>query len=278
MDGGRYGVQQAQRERDVWRQLQLVLDPELDEPITDLQFVDGVEVVDSEVAVTFRLPTYWCAPNFAFLMAADIREQVSRLDWVGRVDVRLVDHCTSGVINEGVALGRSFDEVFGSEAAGNLDELRSVFRRKAFQARQERLLRQLRASGWSVDAIIRLTISELRHCALMEAEHDRLRARYLEVRCTLGLPSGGDALAITTVDGDVISADSFESYLRGLRKCRLNMEINTHLCRGLLAVRYGVQLDWDDGSSGSEHVRTAAAGTISNRPAPVVWMARRPAT
>jgi hypothetical protein len=112
----------------------------------------------------------------------------------------------------------------------------------------------------------------------MEAEDDRLRARYLEVRCTLGLPSGGEALAITTVDGGIISAESFEPYLRGLRKCRLNMEINTHLCRGLLAVRYGVQLDGDVGASGSEHVRTAAADTTSTRSAPVVWMAHRPAT
>jgi metal-sulfur cluster biosynthetic enzyme len=52
-----------------------VRDPELDEPITTLGFVSLCEVsADGDVALRLRLPTPQCAPNFAFLMAADARE------------------------------------------------------------------------------------------------------------------------------------------------------------------------------------------------------------
>ncbi len=45
-----------------------VRDPELDEPITDLDFVPALEIVDDSVRVRLRLPTYFCAPNFAYLI------------------------------------------------------------------------------------------------------------------------------------------------------------------------------------------------------------------
>ena len=56
----------------VWRALGTVLDPELDEPITDLDFVESWAVSAEGVAtVRLRLPTFFCAPNFSFLMVAD---------------------------------------------------------------------------------------------------------------------------------------------------------------------------------------------------------------
>ncbi len=60
-----------------------VYDPELDEPITRLGFVASCEVgPDGDVDVALRLPTPQCAPNFAFLMAADARRVVRRLPGV----------------------------------------------------------------------------------------------------------------------------------------------------------------------------------------------------
>jgi metal-sulfur cluster biosynthetic enzyme len=51
-----------------------VIDPELDEPITSLRFVSSVDITsDGDVEVLLRLPTPQCAPNCAFLMAADAR-------------------------------------------------------------------------------------------------------------------------------------------------------------------------------------------------------------
>ena len=53
-----------------------VRDPELDEPITELKFISGLHVGGDSVDVRLRLPTPFCAPNFAYLMAHDAREGV----------------------------------------------------------------------------------------------------------------------------------------------------------------------------------------------------------
>ena len=45
--------------------------------------VDG-RAATGEVEVEFRLPTYWCSPNFAFLMAEDIHREVVPLAWAAR--------------------------------------------------------------------------------------------------------------------------------------------------------------------------------------------------
>ena len=101
-------------EAEVWARLDRVDDPELDEPITELGFVERVTVSGAgEVEVAFRLPTYWCSPNFAFLMAEDIHREVSGLAWAARVSVRLQDHMWGEEIAAGVNAGRSFAEVFG---------------------------------------------------------------------------------------------------------------------------------------------------------------------
>ena len=50
------------------RALETVRDPELDEPITSLGFVASCTVsADGDAEVRLRLPTYFCAPNFAYL-------------------------------------------------------------------------------------------------------------------------------------------------------------------------------------------------------------------
>src|SRR3954466_14021591 len=59
-----------------------VLDPELDEPLVKLGFIDRVQVDGPDVTVVFKLPTYWCAPNFAYLMAADLRARIRALPGV----------------------------------------------------------------------------------------------------------------------------------------------------------------------------------------------------
>src|SRR5262245_45441354 len=58
--------------------LDAVRDPELDEPITALGFVASCTVsADGDAQARLRLPTYFCAPNFAFLMVADAYDAMS---------------------------------------------------------------------------------------------------------------------------------------------------------------------------------------------------------
>ncbi|SET50001.1 protein of unknown function DUF59 [Salinibacillus kushneri] len=68
------------RKQEVIKKLDKGYDPELDQPLTDLDFIDEVTIKGNHVEVQFRLPTYWCSPNFAYIMAEDIRIYVSELD------------------------------------------------------------------------------------------------------------------------------------------------------------------------------------------------------
>ena len=68
---------------DVRAALDRVVDPELDRPVTSLDFVQGVEIDGDVVTVRLRLPTYWCAPNFAWLMVSDAHDAVGALPGVG---------------------------------------------------------------------------------------------------------------------------------------------------------------------------------------------------
>src|ERR1700730_2033599 len=192
--------QSHDRQAEIWACLQGVMDPELDESVTDLNFVTKADV-DSEnrVHIEFRLPTYWCAANFSFLMADDMRRVVSALDWVQGVSVVLGEHMYAEKINEGLAKGLSFQETFGVEADGSLDDLRRTFLVKAFQRRQVALLNHLVGVGSPRDNVVSLALREL-DCLPVDDEGANLLRRYLERRAVVG-PLCSDALAFIDADG-----------------------------------------------------------------------------
>jgi metal-sulfur cluster biosynthetic enzyme len=218
--------------------LRTVRDPELDEDLVALGFVGGVEVdEDGGVDVRLRLPTYWCAPNFAFLMAADAHAAVSALPGVTAVRVRLQDHFASEEIDAGLAAGRGFDDAFGDDAdGGGLAELRALFDRKAFLARQQRLCEALLADGRSPAELARLTLADVPPSE--EARH------YLARRADLGLDGSPCARFVVTPAGDPVDADRMVRQLRIGRSVRVSIDGNAGLCRGLLATRYGSENPW----------------------------------
>lgn len=210
--------------------LATVRDPELDEPITDLRFVDEVAVTGADVVVRLRLPTYFCAPNFAYLMVADAYEAVAGVPGVGAVTVRLEDHFASEEINGGVAAGAGFTGSFPGLADGELAELRRVFRRKAHTAAQEVVAARLQRAGRSLDELAAATLA----AAGEGPDVDRLRRR----RAELGLPAGPSAPLLVDDDGGRLPPDELPQRLRFARTTRVSIEGNGTLCRGLLAVRY----------------------------------------
>ena len=128
--------------------LETVRDPELDEPITALGFVASCTVsAAGDARVRLRLPTYFCAPNFAFLMVADAYDAVSAVPGVRGTEVVLEDHFAADAINGGVAARAGFARSFDGEAAGELDELRADFLRKAVLAGTDQVCRPLLAAG-----------------------------------------------------------------------------------------------------------------------------------
>lgn len=233
-------LDQTGREADVRRALDRVTDPELDEPVTDLRFIDRLTVDDDGgVAIGFRLPTYWCAANFAFLMADDMRREVGALPWVRRVQVTLGEHMYADKINHGLAHGLSFQDTFGNEASAELHELRQTFLVKAFQRRQEALLRTLLKQNLAPASLVAMKLQDLKALPL-DQEGKAIRKRYLDRRHVCAKPE--EPLAFVDTAGRPIGAGSLPAYLQALGRITINAEFNGALCRGLLAARFN-----DDG-------------------------------
>jgi metal-sulfur cluster biosynthetic enzyme len=209
-----------------------VRDPELDEPITDLGFVSELEIEGDGVFVRLRLPTYFCAPNFAYLMVADAREAVLSVPGVRRAWVVLDDHYASDEINGGVNEEKGFDGAFPDETESpDLEELRTIFRRKSFVARQEKLCRALLAQGRSPEQLAETRLGEVPPSETFE--------KYLERRVELGLDISPEAPLLVDPDGKRVPGDAVVQHLRFARTVGVSIEGNAELCRGLLATRYG---------------------------------------
>jgi metal-sulfur cluster biosynthetic enzyme len=247
----------AINEQEVWARIGEVLDPELDQPLDALGFVDSVAIDGGEVVVRLRLPTYWCSPNFAYMMAADLRDRIGAAPGVQQVTVRLEDHFASAEISAGVNQWQPFSAVFPGDADGELDELRRTFAVKAFLVRQEQMLRALLRAGLSAERVTRLALRDLAVdgadvLALAEPESQawarapglaRIFALWRTKRAALGLHEPAEptdsAPCFTTAEGAEIAAESLPEHLRSARMIRLNGVFNTLLCTGLHAVRYG---------------------------------------
>jgi metal-sulfur cluster biosynthetic enzyme len=213
---------------DVLGALGTVYDPELDEPITALRFVSACEVSRAgDVEVRLRLPTPQCAPNFAYLMAADARDAVRRLAGVGEVRVVLEDHYTGDEINAAVGRGAGFEGAFPGETEGDLGALRALFQRKALVARQGRLL-------GTVPDPVAAKLGEL-------SGPDAARCRAL--RRELGMDASDEAAAFVRGDGTPVAAAELARFGRMASLTALSLETNGGVCRSLLQVRYGTRVE-----------------------------------
>ena len=225
---------QVVTEAQVTDALSAVRDPELDEPLTDLGFVKDVRIDGGQVTVTLWLPTYYCAPNFAYMMAVDAKEAVGAVDGVTGVAIRLIDHHASDEINSGLDAGKDFDETFANDETmgDNLVETRQRFDRKAFVARQQEVYRQLSEGGMTSAEILGLTLGDLPDTP--EAR------RYLDRRARVELDTSEEAPFLVDLEGKAVTAENLDRHLIFARTVSVSIEGNASFCRGLLAVRYGL--------------------------------------
>ncbi|MCA1730614.1 MAG: metal-sulfur cluster biosynthetic enzyme, partial [Actinobacteria bacterium] len=143
------------------------------------------------------------------------------------------DHLASDEINAGMADERGFEGTFPGETEGeSLDELRTIFRRKSFISRQEKLCRALLAEGH--------TPAELAQMRLGEVPASEAKDKYLSRREELGLDASAEAPLVVDPDGNQIPEDAVVKHLRFARITRVSIEGNAGMCRGLLATRYGI--------------------------------------
>jgi metal-sulfur cluster biosynthetic enzyme len=220
------------RHDDAYAALGAVVDPELDEPITDLGFVRSLLITGRDVEVHLRLPTSFCAPNFAYLMASDAKDVLVALDWTDQVVVELDDHHDSDIINAGLAADAGYQATFGHEAEDNLDDLRLTFQRKAHTAAMERCLTQLVRSDPS------RPVASLGEVRLRELPDDETTRALLRRRTALGLPTAADALVMVDHHGHGYAPEDVPIGLRRARSTRISIDGMAHFCRGLLRTRY----------------------------------------
>jgi metal-sulfur cluster biosynthetic enzyme len=230
-----------------------VLDPELDESLVKLGFIDRVQVTGSDVTVSFKLPTYWCAPNFAYLMAADLRARIRAIPGVHSVQVLLLDHCADEQISTGVNSDKTFVEAFPDEAEDNLEELRLIFLRKGFLTRQDTLLRALIKVGLDETTLLSLKIADLtideatqrvliltpQQQVVMLKQAVRTVTAYLRRARMLGIAQKPEDLLFTDEYGRPIVPGTLQSYLRQSRAVRMNIMFNTVFCTDMFQTRYG---------------------------------------
>ncbi|MGW0792096.1 iron-sulfur cluster assembly protein [Streptomyces sp. NPDC002911] len=213
--------------------LDAVFDPELDEPITDLGFVRSVAVgADGALTVHLRLPTSFCSPNFAYLMASDSKDALTALPWARKVVVLLDDHHDSDLINRGLAADAGYRGTFGDEAEKDLEALRLTFRRKAHTAAMERALTLLLRANPDLteEALHDVVLGNLPDGAAAGA----LRRR----RAALGLGAAPSDPVLVDEEGRRFPPGEIPLRLRFARAVRVSIDGNAHFCRGLLRTRY----------------------------------------
>lgn len=240
-DHGRLGA-------DALRALSSVTDPELDEPITDLGFVKNVSIEDGVVSVDIATSTFWCSPNFVYMMLEDARDAISRVPGVRTVRVHLEGHHDAAKINEAINGGKSFSECYGPEAEGDIGELNKRFREKALRSRLYGIATTLAKYGVTRDELISLKLDDVK----LEGSKVRVRsggrtlevadpsdagriARYLSFLERLRLRDG--RLVIWDLEGTSPEKGELDSFLSRSRSVRFSFGFNAELCRALLKSR-----------------------------------------
>ena len=214
--------------------LDRVLDPELDESVLSLGFVESVAGDDTgNLTVSLRLPTFWCAANFSYLMASDVHRELSALEGVRSVSVSMGEHFAGREVEVGSGKGMSFADAFPGEGPDTLEDTRQIFLRKGYFTRQERLLQALKRAGLSFEAIAALRVGDAESLPV-EA---RLIDRYIERRGELGLDCSVSSLLVVSVKGDPVLPQEMETYYVRARTTRLAMEASGSLCSAMLQSR-----------------------------------------
>ena len=163
-------------------------------------------------------------------LADDADTAVRAVPGVRQAEVLLDDHFTSEEINSGIAQRRGFQASFDGLADDELDELRTLFRRKALINRQQRLVKALLDGGATTAELGRLRLGDLEPSPELEA--------YRQRRAELGLDVGPGAPLVVDTDGNPVPPELLERHLQFARLTRVSIEGNAGFCRGMLTTRY----------------------------------------
>ena len=250
--GGDPTGRQAVRDR-----LDRVEDPELARSIVELDYIDAIEVDGDRVEMRFTLPTAWCSPAFAWMMATDARDEIEALGWVREARIELCDHMHGAEITTGVNARDTFGETF-PDADGDVAAVRASIADKARVSTQREAIRTLLDAGVDPEQVVELDRSDIEvagdeaHVDLgglsVVVDADPV-ADYLDRVETSGhVTAAGDTLFLTP-EGDPIPADELDVVQKRSRLASVNMGGQGAVCDALHRARHGP--DGPDGSGAS---------------------------
>lgn len=226
--------------------LDRVTDPELDESIVELDYIDDIVIRGTTVDVTFSLPTAWCSPAFAWMMAVDGRDEVESLPSVEAVTITLRDHMHETEITEGVNARESFASVF-PDADGDVAGIRASLDEKARVGRQFDALNELIDVGLTEAQIVSLTRGDISlddgavfvrdGTVGISIDVDPLAA-YVEKVETTGLVETESDVLFRTPDGDPIPVEEFNLVHKRSRLANVNMTGQGNICDALNEARF----------------------------------------
>jgi hypothetical protein len=122
-----------------------------------------------------------------------------------------------------------------------------TFLHKGFTSRQERLLRALKAVGFSPEDICALRVGDVvvqgDACVVQRAGHPPIEVgaaetlcRYLARRAELGLDCAATVSLMTDLHGQPLTVERLDAYYQAARTVRVSLEANGLFCRTLLTV------------------------------------------
>jgi metal-sulfur cluster biosynthetic enzyme len=229
--------------RAVRRRLDRVTDPELDESIVALDYIDEIELDGSRVVVEFTLPTAWCSPAFAWMMATDARDEVESLPDVDRAVVRLHDHMHDAQINKGVNDRLAFGDVF-PDADGGVSSVRATLDEKARFSRQYDAFEALLEAGLTGEQIVALRPEDFRiedDLATVFVRDGTVGvtvpaspiADYLEMARKTGVVDDERPQLFRTPEEEPVPADQFDLFHKRCRLAKVNASGQGSLCDAL---------------------------------------------
>jgi len=246
-----------QRLSAVRERLDRVEDPELARSIVELDYIDAIEVDGDRVEVRFTLPTAWCSPAFAWMMAVDARDEVEALDWADEARIELCDHMHGAEITTGVNARDTFGETF-PDADGGVAEVRAAIADKARVSTQRDAITALLDAGVDPEQVVALDRSDVEvagdeaHVDLgglsVVVDADPV-ADYLDRVETSGHVTGPDDTLFLTPEGDPIAAERLDVVQKRSRLASVNMGGQGAVCDALHRARHGP--DGPDGSGAS---------------------------
>ena len=88
--------------RQIFDELTKVVDPEINVSIMELELVDNINIIGSEVKIDIHLTSPFCPSIFGFKIAQDVHDNLLKIDGIDDVKVNVSNHFMAEAINNQV--------------------------------------------------------------------------------------------------------------------------------------------------------------------------------